>query len=426
VVPGIRPSVPGKAGVVPMTSARAILAAPLRVAAVLVVLWVGRSLPGAAAEKPDRDRLYDEAHAYLSGPDRKQKEAIDKFMAVIAADPSHWDNDMVLLAVADLLRNGDSYHGTCDPASALDVCQAVIDKFPPTREAVTKAQITMGDIYLSYGQCQAAQAAYERVVHTDTSGPEWDGIREKVKMYADGLAVVLNAATSGEGVAVAIPAPSADFASALKVIAEIPSRKDAKAPASSDIVRARILDTTLDDLVQAVHGQLGVGVSVEFMPGEQRRVSLSADYLSAASLLDLYAARYGALETVKNDAGAFSLLWKDSPFRQASKSEYSVTDCPRVKALEIICDGIQKSLGPGFHVFFGGFAGNLPETIFSDKVSLSVSGTPYEALDAWAAAAGPGFLWAVRWRDARTAVVELARVIVTRSENPSLSIGGKP
>jgi len=403
----------------------------VRVAGLSVVVCVWCFL-ASAAEKPDRDRLHDEARAYVLDPDCTQKEASAKFMAVIAADPSHWDNDMVLLSIADLLRHGDLYHGTCDPASALRVCQTVIDKFPPTRRSVILANITIGDIYLASGQLQTARAAYERVMHTDTSGPQWEGIREWVKMQADALApvwvataLVPGAAVSGDATASTMPALSGDVSLDLKVLAEIPSRKDTGGPGISAIASARIVEASVREFVSAIRYELGVPLNVEDMPGQPRRVSVSADSLTAASLVDLYAASHGALETVKNDARSLALVWKDSPLKQASTLEFSVTDRPRFEALRIVCAEIQRALGPDFRAATGSYGGNFSESFFRDKVTFSVSGTPYEALDAWAAT-GPGICWLVYWRDAQTVRVSPSQTEMTPPVNPSISIVGKP
>ena len=166
----------------------------------LVIVWSSHALADAH-DAVGRAQLYDDAMAYVLTPECTQNEAISKFTAVIKADPSHPANDLVLLAIANLLRNGDLCHGRQYPASAVWVCETIVQKFPPTSKPVILAHITIGDIYFASGRRAEAREAYERLLGMDTSGPEWEEVRPWLEEQLAALAPALAATAVVRGAA---------------------------------------------------------------------------------------------------------------------------------------------------------------------------------------------------------------------------------
>lgn len=222
------------------------------------------------------------------------------------------------------------------------------------------------------------------------------------------------------------PSPSGETRLNLEAISRIPGRKDSQELGSKGIVAVRIIESSTSQVVTAFREKLALPVNVEVSPGQQRRVSIIADNVTAASLLAQYTEAHGDLVAVKNDArGGMSVLWKDSPLKRASAVEYTAKDVPRGDALQMMVQAVQRSLGPNYRVIIGGMAGNISPTVFSDKISLSLTGTPYQALDALAST-GTRMCWSIRWRDDHTAEVTIREIRRQPPANPSLSIIGEP
>jgi tetratricopeptide (TPR) repeat protein len=146
----------------------------------LIALWIPADTLLWAEASGDRASLLKDAMSYILDPFCNQDEAISKFKAVIDHDPSDPGNDQILLAIAELLNNGDSYNGVAYPDTAVEVYRAIIEKYPKNRKAVILAHIGIGDIYSTAGRREEARKAYEHVACIDTKEPEWDGIREWV------------------------------------------------------------------------------------------------------------------------------------------------------------------------------------------------------------------------------------------------------
>ena len=205
------------------------------------------------------------------------------------------------------------------------------------------------------------------------------------------------------------------------IIAQIPSRKEAPEPQLKSISRVDIVEASLDDVADGIRNRLGMPLNVEVMPGQQPRTSVVMDHVTLRALLDRYATSIGALEVTKDTER--SIIWKNSPLKQAANSEYTVRGLARSQALQAISNDILHTLGPDYRISIA-YGGNLSPTVLQEKINLSVLGTPYEALDTLVA--GTRLCWELRWQDARTAILGFVEVRKKPVRTPSLLIVGKP
>ena len=157
----------------------------------LIALWIPADTALCAETTGDRASLLKDAMSYILDPFCNQDEAISKFKAVIDHDPSDPGNDQILLTIAELLTNGDSYNGVAYPGTAVEVYRAIIEKYPKNKKAVILAHIGIGDIYSAAGRRGEARKAYEYVACIDTNEPEWDGVREWVEKQGVALAPII-------------------------------------------------------------------------------------------------------------------------------------------------------------------------------------------------------------------------------------------
>jgi tetratricopeptide (TPR) repeat protein len=397
---------------------------------------------GQAESRDDhRRQLRMEAVKYMGQKGCDQKVALSKFQAIVEDDPSHPENDEYLVRIASLLYAGDSYGSTSNPEAAIEVLNAVIEKYPPARQHVLTAKFTLGLCYLRTKQYMNARKAFEEILDLDTSGEEWVGIRESsealkfnsAQAYPESATVpgdpsstlrnlaemrekyrnrpdVLKAFDAEEKAVQAQAQRTASGAEPrsnqngqvasgarnshrldsgiLQMLSKIPKRKEDLHGMGFDRVEVAGVPASA-----VLHALVGAGVPITYEDlGDDPTLDFLLSDATVDDVLRAITQRDSRYEARKVAQGCF-LVPKDSPLGRVTR-RFETQASSHLVALKDIADQLQESLGSQIPVKYASVGSGMPH---ESPASISVDGKVYEALDRLIQTGEP-WLWNIRWQ----------------------------
>jgi tetratricopeptide (TPR) repeat protein len=136
---------------------------------VLPTAWaLSETSPRNAAELIARAHGHD--NMYTLGPEASQERAVQLYELALQADPNERERLHILFRMAQLYGSAYQVEKGEKPnfRKAIDLCQQIIDTYPPEEPLVVRAMIEIGDHYVSLWEFERAVEGFKKTLTYDT------------------------------------------------------------------------------------------------------------------------------------------------------------------------------------------------------------------------------------------------------------------